>query len=147
MIGVGFPRPYRSRIARLPGAETAPLRRPLLGQVVAYFKYQSTRKINEIRATPGLPRWQRNYYEHVIRNKDEWNNIRTYIAENPLKWELDENHPRRIGPRGKQEELKKLERETEAYYQSLSPHEWEEDRRWAKTSSRRAARLWNEEHR
>jgi hypothetical protein len=42
-----------------------------------------------------MPVWQRNYYEHVIRTEDEWNEVRTYVRENPLKWELDENHPQR----------------------------------------------------
>jgi REP element-mobilizing transposase RayT len=42
--------------------------------------------------------WQRNYYERVIRNEYELSQIRAYIVENPLKWELDENHPRRLGP-------------------------------------------------
>ena len=67
-----------------------------LGAIVQNFKSVTTRKINPIRGTPGMPLWQRNYYEHIIRNEDEWNEIRTYIAENPLRWELDENHPRRL---------------------------------------------------
>ncbi|HOP10803.1 MAG TPA: transposase [Oscillospiraceae bacterium] len=33
---------------------------------------------------------QRNYYEHVIRNEKDLNEIRKYIVENPLKWTLDE---------------------------------------------------------
>lgn len=33
--------------------------------------------------------WQRNYYEHIIRNEEELNKIRDYIINNPLKWELD----------------------------------------------------------
>ena len=37
--------------------------------------------------------WQRNYYEHIVRNEDELNQIRKYIAENPLKWERDEENP------------------------------------------------------
>jgi len=37
--------------------------------------------------------WQRNYYEHVIRNEDDLNHIREYIADNPLKWNSDENNP------------------------------------------------------
>ena len=65
-----------------------------LGAIVQSFKSVSTRKINQIRGTPGMPLWQRNYYEHVIRNEDEWNEIRTYIIENPRHWEWDENHPR-----------------------------------------------------
>jgi len=37
--------------------------------------------------------WQRNYYEHVIRNERDLNNIQQYIAENPIKWDSDENNP------------------------------------------------------
>lgn len=40
--------------------------------------------------------WQRNYYEHIIRNDDDLANIRRYIAENPLKWDQDENHPKNV---------------------------------------------------
>ena len=43
-----------------------------------------------MRATPGAPLWQRNYYEHVIRNEASLSEIREYIANNPLKWTLDE---------------------------------------------------------
>ena len=32
-------------------------------------------------------------YEHIVRNEHDLLNIRRYIAENPLKWEMDENHP------------------------------------------------------
>lgn len=37
--------------------------------------------------------WQRNYYEHVIRNDDDLNDIREYIINNPLRWADD---PERI---------------------------------------------------
>ena len=37
--------------------------------------------------------WQRNYYEHVIRNEHELNKIREYIINNPLKWDLDVENP------------------------------------------------------
>jgi len=33
--------------------------------------------------------WQRNYWEHIIRNESELNRIREYIGDNPAKWELD----------------------------------------------------------
>ena len=39
--------------------------------------------------------WQRNYYEHIIRNEDELNKIREYIQNNPLKWDLDKENPER----------------------------------------------------
>jgi hypothetical protein len=37
--------------------------------------------------------WQRNYYEHIIRDEKELNKIRQYIVDNPLKWDSDENNP------------------------------------------------------
>jgi len=41
-------------------------------------------------------RWQRNYYEHIIRNEDNLYLIREYIQNNPLKWEFDEENPGNI---------------------------------------------------
>jgi REP element-mobilizing transposase RayT len=64
-----------------------------LGAIIQNFKSVSTRKINKLRDNPGCPVWQRNYYEHVIRNETDLANIRQYIANNPLKWDLDENNP------------------------------------------------------
>ncbi len=40
--------------------------------------------------------WQRNYYEHIIRNEYDLNEIREYIANNPLKWEYDKENPQNI---------------------------------------------------
>jgi putative transposase len=37
--------------------------------------------------------WQRNFYEHVIRDEDELNRIRQYVRENPLKWDTDTENP------------------------------------------------------
>jgi putative transposase len=34
--------------------------------------------------------WQTKFYEHLIRNDNDLHRIRTYIRNNPLKWELDE---------------------------------------------------------
>jgi REP element-mobilizing transposase RayT len=77
------------------GAETAPLRKRTLGQVVAYFKYQTAKAINQARSTPGASVWQRNYYEHVIRNEDDLTQIRQYILDNPVQWDRDEENPDR----------------------------------------------------
>jgi REP-associated tyrosine transposase len=41
--------------------------------------------------------WQRNYYEHIIRDEDSLHHIREYIATNPLRWELDRENPQRTG--------------------------------------------------
>jgi len=58
--------------------------------MIAGFKSAVTTKVNAIRKTPGIPVWQRNYYEHVIRNEDDLNGVREYINYNPLNWETDE---------------------------------------------------------
>ena len=39
--------------------------------------------------------WQRSFYDHIIRNKKSLDNIRAYIQNNPLKWELDANNSRK----------------------------------------------------
>lgn len=76
------------------GAETAPLqRKPTLGQTVAYFTYESAKRINAARGTPGAPVWQRNYYEHVVRNAETLTHIREYMLNNPLHWALDQENP------------------------------------------------------
>ena len=40
--------------------------------------------------------WQRNYYEHVIRNESELGSIREYIVANPGRWDEDINNPGRV---------------------------------------------------
>ena len=65
--------------------------------IIRLFKSTTTKQINKVRQTPGLPVWQRNYYEHVIRNEDKLNKIRQYIQFNPLKWHLDRENPERVG--------------------------------------------------
>ena len=45
--------------------------------------------------------WQRNYYEHVVRNDEELNDIRQYIAENPLRWAGDGENPTNVGACGR----------------------------------------------
>ncbi|MFH1665556.1 MAG: transposase, partial [Candidatus Omnitrophota bacterium] len=68
----------------------APTVRNPLGQLIGAFKTVSTKQINIIHKTPGTRLWQRNYYEHVIRNEHDLNRIREYIINNPAKWEEDE---------------------------------------------------------
>ncbi len=74
------------------GEATSPLR-PTLGQIVAYHKYQTTKRINALRGMPGAPFWQRNYWEHVVRDDIDLNRIRQYIENNPLRWHEDQLNP------------------------------------------------------
>ena len=62
---------------------------PTLGRVIAYYKYQSTKLINAMRATPGTRFWQRSYYEHIIRDGNDYARIQKYIAENVANWSDD----------------------------------------------------------
>ena len=39
--------------------------------------------------------WQRNYYEHVIRDEEALNRLRRYVDENPARWEFDDENPRK----------------------------------------------------
>jgi putative transposase len=76
--------------------EPAPTRSSYgLPEIVRQFKTFSARRINELRGTPGTPVWQRNYYEHIIRNESSLNRIRQYIAENPARWDADQENPQR----------------------------------------------------
>ena len=89
---------------------------PSLGQIIAHFKYQSTKQINNMVAktasqagaktaptmgakTAPLQKigmiwkiFQRNYYEHIIRNGKELAKIREYIRINPAIWSRDRNN-------------------------------------------------------
>ncbi len=64
--------------------------------IIRLFKSSVTKRANEMRGTPGLPVWQRNYYEHVVRDGSDLDRIREYILENPTNWKVDEGNPRNI---------------------------------------------------
>ncbi len=68
-----------------------------LGGLVGAFKTVSSKKINQMRGTPGEMVWQRNYYEHVIRSEKELERIRDYIYCNPLAWPSDPENPHACG--------------------------------------------------
>ncbi len=72
------------------GGETPPLRKPTLGQIVAYYKYRTTKIINELDDTQGSRLWQRNYYERIIRDEKELFATRQYIINNPMNWAKDD---------------------------------------------------------
>jgi hypothetical protein len=61
--------------------------------LIGAYKTVSTKRFNELRQTPGAKLWQRNYWEHIVRDESELNRIREYIRDNPARWELDKLHP------------------------------------------------------
>jgi REP element-mobilizing transposase RayT len=63
-----------------------------LPEIIRAFKAFSSRQINALRHRTE-PVWQRNYYEHIIRNEESLNQIREYIETNPLRWHIDRENP------------------------------------------------------
>lgn len=64
-----------------------------LFEVVRALKSFSARRINELLGTPGVPVWQRSYYERVVRGETELARLRRYIAGNPDRWASDPENP------------------------------------------------------
>jgi len=64
-----------------------------IGAIVRGFKSSTTGKIRRLIKRPDLRVWQRNYYDHIIRNELDLSEKRKYICENPLRWNIDEYNP------------------------------------------------------
>jgi REP element-mobilizing transposase RayT len=89
----GLPSARRGTIYRAP---TEQFGKPVIGSIptiIRTFKAAVTRRIGRELNSTGI--WQRNYYEHIIRNEHEWNNIHLYIEANPTNWSEDEENPSR----------------------------------------------------
>ena len=72
---------------------------PTLGAVVGAYKSLTTRAyIEGVIAGVWAPfqkrLWQRNYYEHVVRNDASLAELRQYILDNPTRWAFDRENPR-----------------------------------------------------
>jgi REP element-mobilizing transposase RayT len=78
--------------AGLRPAPTRPIKQHGLPEIVRAFKSFSARHVNEYLKSPGVPLWQRNYYERVIRDDDEHQRIHLYIECNPANWANDEEN-------------------------------------------------------
>jgi len=76
-------------------AAGAPLDRgaATLGHVVRAFKSISATEANKILGQSNRPFWQRNYYEHIIRDEEELTVLRQYIRDNPGNWLDDPDNP------------------------------------------------------
>ena len=83
----------------IPEPETVNLN-PTLGDVMGAFKsLVFTVYLDWVQAYDPTRRakfWQRNYYEHIIRNVRELNAIRRYIRDNPAQWALDRDNPKNL---------------------------------------------------
>ncbi len=68
-------------------------KRHSISEIIRGFKTFSTRRINQIRQTPGLSVWQRNFYERIIRDTIAMQNIQRYIQANPTAWQQKSRRP------------------------------------------------------
>ena len=96
-IGRSGVSPPNDDIENNQGRETLPLHRvkPKLGQIIAYFKYQSTKEMNSLDRLDEITKfWQRNYHDRIIRNEREMSRIWDYIEANPARWDDDDENPR-----------------------------------------------------
>ena len=59
-----------------------------VGKIVGKFKSLTTKKVRRI--DPKANVWQRGYYDHIIRNENDYKNTWEYIMSNPAKWIEDE---------------------------------------------------------
>ena len=82
---------------RSPAPRSGPGRRSL-GSFVGSFKAAATRRIKRLRDAPNGPVWQRNYYEHIVRDEKSLDAIREYIANNPANWMCDRENPAVLKP-------------------------------------------------
>ena len=69
-----------------------------LGRVIQTYKSITTQQYIKEMEKSHWPEfykrlWQRNYYEHIIRNEKELQQIRQYIIGNPANWPNDEENP------------------------------------------------------
>jgi REP element-mobilizing transposase RayT len=66
-----------------------------LGAIIRAYKSAVTHAIHALQGSNELPVWQRNYYEHIIRNDEEYRRIQMYIESNPANWVEDDENPAR----------------------------------------------------
>jgi REP element-mobilizing transposase RayT len=82
---------HQSGINDAPGVFNTPLRSPsqTIGAIVRGYKSAVTRQLRQLGQNGNI--WQRNYYEHIIRNEDSFLQISEYIIHNPGLWADEED--------------------------------------------------------
>jgi putative transposase len=71
----------------------------IVPKIVGFYRMNVAKQINQSRGVSGHPVWQRNYYEHIIRDEKSLYQIRQYIRNNPAHWDIDEENPMNTSPR------------------------------------------------
>lgn len=79
----------RANRSRAEGVFTTTLPSGSLGATIGQFKSVVTKRSRALPNLPTSPIWQRNFYEHIIRDESTLNDIRKYILDNPARWTDD----------------------------------------------------------
>ena len=69
--------------------EISQLKKQPLGVIIGSFKSAVTKRIHRSGLLKQKLIWQRNYYEHIIRDDEDYQQIYEYIESNPINWEFD----------------------------------------------------------
>lgn len=85
--------PLAAPVSDVPINKGAASSAPTLGNIMRAFKSISAGAVNRLLNRSVRPLWQRNYYEHIIRNEVSLTRIRQYILDNPAQWALDRENP------------------------------------------------------
>ncbi len=121
-VGAGFPRPILTIprptlhpfAAATPSTPSTPSttsttsttstgrenRAPTLGNIIAWLKYNSTKEINIKKLGKSFLIFQRNYYEHIIRDQNDLIQKIKYIENNVNTWPHDQDNPHRYSRGG-----------------------------------------------
>ena len=59
---------------------------PTISAVMGWYKYQTTKAINNIKNSSSEKFWQRSYFDHIIRGQQDYEEQWRYIDENPARW-------------------------------------------------------------
>lgn len=62
---------------------------PTATSVIGWLKYRTTKEILQINGNINQKIFQRSFYDHIIRNRDDYDMIARYIHDNPMKWKYD----------------------------------------------------------
>ncbi len=88
---------YRAPTPRAPTQNIEQFGKPIKGSlptIIRTYKAAVARRIGREHNATGI--WQRNYYEHIIRDEKDLQNKTDYIEANPSSWDEDENNPRNV---------------------------------------------------
>jgi len=67
-----------------------------VGAIIGSFKSAVTKQLHQTKTINQEKIWQRNYYEHIIRDEDDYQHTADYIKTNPYNWENDHENPENL---------------------------------------------------